>query len=455
MNANPTDRAADSPPPPLTVSELNRLVRQSLERGFPLLRVSGEISGVTRAASGHLYFTLKDDQAQVRCAMWRNKAQLLSFRPVNGMQVEARALVTLYEARGEYQLTIEALRQGGAGNIFEAFLRLKAKLQTEGLFAPELKRPLPLYPRRVAIVTSPQASALHDVLSALKRRAPRLQPVLYPAMVQGDGAAAQLCAALAAVSRRATVDQLDVVLLVRGGGSPEDLQAFNDEALARAIRACPLPVVSGVGHETDFSIADFAADLRATTPTAAAELASAGFHAADSRLQQLQSQLERQMQQQLAILAQRLDRAAMRLRHPSQRLQAEAERCRQLEARLQRASQRWIERKAQQMDNATLRLRALKPDLRSARERVERNAVRLTSDAQRLVQTHRTRLDHLAAQLDMLAPNSVLARGYSITRDANGNIVRNPDQVSPGDWLDIELAQGRIAARTLFDKHQA
>ncbi len=263
--------------PVIAVSALNRMAREALEAALPLLWVGGEISNLTRASSGHVYFTLKDASAQVRCAMWRNRAQLLAFRPENGMRVEARALVTLYEARGDYQLNVEALRPAGIGNLFEAFNRLKARLAAEGLFDPDQRRPLPRFPRAVGIVTSLQAAALRDVLVTLRRRAPHLPVVLYPAPVQGADAAARLVAAVRDAGRRAPQDGIDLLLLVRGGGSIEDLWSFNDEALARALRACPLPVVCGVGHETDFTIADFAADLRAPTPTGAAEIASAGW----------------------------------------------------------------------------------------------------------------------------------------------------------------------------------
>ena len=277
----------------LSVSDLNRLARETLEARFPLLWVAGEVSNLTRAPSGHLYFTLKDEAAQVRCTMWRNRAHLLPFQLAHGMRVEARALVTLYEARGDYQLNVETLRRAGQGNLAEAFQRLKEKLAAEGLFDPGRKRPLPAYPRGIGLVTSPQAAALHDVLVCLRRRAPHLPVVLYPAPVQGDSAAPRLMEALRQAGARAGQDGIDLLLLVRGGGSLEDLWAFNDEALARAIAACPLPVVAGVGHETDFTIADFVADLRAATPTAAAELATAGFHAAARALPGLPAGLQR------------------------------------------------------------------------------------------------------------------------------------------------------------------
>ena len=242
-----------------------------LERSFPLLWISGEVSNFTRAASGHWYFSIKDQQAQMRCVMFRGRAQYAEFTPREGDRIEVRAVVTMYEPRGEVQLNVEAVRRTGQGRLYEAFLRLKAQLESEGLFAPERKRPLPAHPRAIGIVTSLQAAALRDVLTTLARRAPHIPVIVYPAPVQGAGSAEKLVAAVETANARREVD---VLLVCRGGGSIEDLWSFNDEALARAIAASELPVVSGVGHETDFTIADFAADVRAPTPTGAAELAS-------------------------------------------------------------------------------------------------------------------------------------------------------------------------------------
>lgn len=443
-----SDQVAALPPSTvLTVSELNRLARRTLEQRFPLLQVAGEISNLTRAASGHVYFTLKDEQAQVRCTMWRSKAQLLAFRPENGMQVEARALVTLYEVRGDFQLSIEGLRQAGAGNLFEAFLRLKTRLEAEGLFDPTRKRALPRFPRRIGIITSPAAAAFQDVLVTLRRRAPNLQVVLYPAAVQGETAALQLRQALAAASDRASDDQIDLVLLVRGGGSIEDLNAFNDEALARVIRASSVPVISGVGHETDFTIADFAADARAPTPTGAAELASGGYFDAGQRLLQLEQGLQRTMQRRLDTLAQRLDRASLRLRHPRERIAAEVERCEQLHERLARARSRMVERNQARLEMLAVRIRALCPTIGPARERLERISRRLTEAAARLIADRQRRTDTLAVQLELLAPQAVLARGYSITRDRQGHIVRSIDGLAQGDALEIQLHDGRVNTR--------
>ena len=250
---------------PLSVTRLNALARRTLEQRLPLLWVAGEISNYTRAPSGHCYFTLKDERAQVRCVMFRTRAQALDWRPANGAQVEVRALPSFYEARGEFQLTVEFMRRAGLGVLFERFARLKARLAAEGLFVAQRKRALPRFPARIGLVTSPAGAALRDVLITLRRRMPRIPIVLYPTPVQGEGAAAQIAAMLGLAGRRG---ECDVLILCRGGGSIEDLWSFNEEAVARAIVACPIPVVCGVGHETDFTIADFVADVRAATPTA-------------------------------------------------------------------------------------------------------------------------------------------------------------------------------------------
>ncbi|MGA0844823.1 MAG: exodeoxyribonuclease VII large subunit, partial [Arenicellales bacterium] len=261
----------DPTPAVMTVSQLNQTVGRLLERSFPLTWVAGELSNVTRAASGHWYFTLKDAGAQVRAVMFRGRAQYVDFSPREGDKVEVRATVGLYAARGDFQLNVENMRRAGVGNLYEAFLRLKSKLAAEGLFDQERKRALPVFPRTIGVVTSPQAAALRDILTALRRRVPHIQIVLYPTAVQGDGSAEKIAAAIQAASDRS---ECDLLLVCRGGGSLEDLWSFNDERVARAIFYCAVPVISGVGHETDVTIADFVADLRAPTPTAAAELAA-------------------------------------------------------------------------------------------------------------------------------------------------------------------------------------
>jgi len=290
-----SDYASPSPPV-VTVSELNRYAKQLLEKNIPLMWIAGEISNLTRATSGHWYFTLKDDSAQVRCAMFRHKNQYLDWRPENGMQVEVRALVTLYEQRGEFQLSVENLRRSGLGALYEAFEKLKARLSAEGLFDDARKKPLPLFPRQIGVITSPAAAALRDVLTTLRRRMPGIPVVLYPTPVQGEGAGAKVADALRSAALRS---ECDVLILCRGGGSIEDLWAFNEESVARAVADSPIPVVCGVGHETDFTIADFVADRRAPTPTAAAEMASPDRLELIRQLGGLESRLTRQLNQAL------------------------------------------------------------------------------------------------------------------------------------------------------------
>jgi len=452
MPANPflpANGAATPAAQVLSVSELNRMARELLESALPLMWVGGEISNLVRAASGHVYFTLKDASAQVRCAMWRNRAQLLAFRPENGMRVEARALVTLYEARGDYQLSVEALRPAGIGSLFEAFNRLKTKLAAEGLFDEAGRRALPRYPRALGIVTSPQAAALRDVLVTLRRRAPHLPVVLYPAPVQGADAPARLVEAVRSAARRAAEDGVDALLLVRGGGSIEDLWAFNDEALARALRACPLPVVCGVGHETDFTIADFAADLRAPTPTGAAELASAGWYAARAELAVLEPRLHRAVERRFGELAQRLDRAALRLVHPHERLRRERDTLARLGERLRHATARRLEAADLRTTRAGLRLHAAAPRPQALAARVDMLGERLARASTRLLETRSQHLDALAAHLQHLAPQAVLARGYAIARDERGRVLRSAAGVPEGAAVSVQLADGHLDTRVV------
>jgi exodeoxyribonuclease VII large subunit len=423
---------------------LNRLARTCLEDQLGQIRVAGEISNLTRAASGHMYFTLKDDQAQVRCTMWRNRAQTLAFRPENGMRIEARATVTLYEVRGDYQLSVDTLRQAGTGDLFEAFLRLKERLAAQGLFDPVLKRALPRYPRRIGVVTSPAAAAFQDVLATLRRRAPHLEIVLYPSPVQGDSAAAGLADALRTASTRAPRDQLDLVLLVRGGGSLEDLWSFNDEALAHAIRACAVPVVSGVGHETDFTIADFAADVRAATPTGAAEIASAGYHEAGTRLVHLQRHLSSAMQSRLATLAQRVDRASLKLLHPSDRLKQSSDVITRLKQQLGMAMYQRLERMTVATNVLQLRLKAGRPELKRETERCARLGAALRRTSAQIMRERGERLAALAAHLEHLDPQAVLTRGYSIARAADGTVLRAAHQTTAGASVTVQLAHGHL-----------
>jgi len=428
----------------LPVSALNRIARETLEQRFPLLWVSGEVSNLTRAASGHCYFSLKDDSAQVRCVMFRNRAELLPFQLQNGTQVEARVRVTLYEARGDFQLNVDTLRRGGVGSLYEAFLRLKDTLNREGLFDPARKRPLPALPRRIGIVTSLAAAALRDVLAALKRRAGHVDVIIYPAPVQGDGAGAMLARVLTEAGRRA---ECDLIILTRGGGSIEDLWAFNDESLARAIAQSPMPVITGIGHETDFTIADFAADQRAATPTAAAELASAGHLAATRLIEAQRERLSRASIRMLERHAQRLDLAARGLKHPRSRLALAALKLESLRERLSRCLHNEHPRRRALLAPLETRLKSRRPTLALAAHRLDHAQQRLPAAMARLMRQHLERIDTLATHLGHLDPSAILRRGYSITRNPAGQIVQDADTLSPGDLVDIQFAHGRTRAK--------
>ena len=423
----------------LSISELNRRARQVLEGNFPLLWVSGEVSNLTRAASGHVYFSLKDESAQVRCVMFRSRAQVLPWRLENGQQVEAQVLVSLYEARGDFQLNVEAMRRAGLGALFEAFARLKSRLEQEGLFAQERKRPLPLYPRAIGIVSSPQAAALRDLLIALARRAPQVPVILYPTLVQGEQAAAGVAAALETANRR---NECDVLIVARGGGSIEDLWAFNEETCARAIAGSRIPVVSGVGHETDFTIADFAADLRAATPTAAAELVSAGWFAARNEIRQAGEQLQSLMRQQLEKRMQSLDLLAHRLVSPQQQLQQARQRLLLLEGRMRHAMQSSLRSRYTLTDRQQLALQRARPQLDTQRGRLQLLGQELGNVMQRRLQESRAACERLSGALSHLNPEATLARGYSIVRDDAGNIITASSQLQAGDAIRLRFGTG-------------
>ena len=423
---------------PLSVSTFNRQVRESLESTFPLTWICGEISNLTYAASGHVYFSLKDASAQVRCVMWRSKAQLLGWRLENGNKVEVRALVSFYEPRGEFQINVESIRRAGQGDLFERFLRLKERLEAEGLFATEAKRPLPEFPRHLAIVTSPQAAALQDVLSTLRRRAPYLRITLVPTPVQGDGAGEKISNAITLAD---SID-CDAIILCRGGGSIEDLWAFNDEGLARSIRATKTPVVSGVGHETDFTIADFAADLRAPTPTAAAELLSPERDAMLDRLTMLENKLSRRLQRTLAERQQQIDWLATRLQHPAERIRQRHAETSALCQRLKHAFERQLERSREQLAHAALQLRNTAPRTDRHNEALRHLRYRLNNLTHRQISEQGMKLNTLGRSLSQLDPHAVLARGYAIAIGNDGKIIRNAAELSPGNPMHITFAKG-------------
>ncbi len=428
----------------LSVSELNRSVRDLLEHRYPLLWVRGEISNLIVAKSGHIYFILKDAQAQVRCAMFRNRNQHLTWLPRDGMQVEVQGLVTLYENRGEFQLIAETLRQAGRGTLFEAFLRLKEKLENEGLFDAARKRPLPYLARSIGIVTSAQGAALRDVLATLARRNPSVAVFVYPTPVQGEGAGLKIAQAIAiAGSRR----ECEVLIVCRGGGSIEDLWAFNEEVVARAIRACPIPVVSGVGHETDFTIADFAADVRAPTPTAAAELVSPERAALLDTVSALLSALRRRMLRDIEDRAQTLDHLSRRLQHPGQRLRERATFLAQLRQRLDRAGGRRIEQHGWMLSSLLQRHLRAAPRVAALAAQVRNQVERMDAAMGSTHARDQARVDGLLSSLDHLAPQSVLERGYSMVRDSAGRLVRDAAGLHMGAALDITFARGGARAR--------
>jgi exodeoxyribonuclease VII large subunit len=430
--------------PPLTVSALNRAVAGLLERSFPLVRVRGEVANLNRAASGHWYFVLKDDAAQVRCVMFRSRNQLLEWAPRDGDDVEVSALVSLYEARGEFQLSVEFMQRAGQGRLFEEFLRLKARLAAEGLFAGEIKRALPRVPRRIGVVTSLQAAALRDVLTTLRRRAPYVGVVVYPVPVQGTGAGSRIAAMLATVSRR---NEVDVVLLVRGGGSIEDLWSFNEEAVARSIRACALPVVVGVGHESDFTIADFAADARAPTPTAAAELVAADRRALSDTVHAHVLALHHRWTRLSAQAQQRLDYAARALATPRAPLQALVNRVEALGGRAARLTFARLAIARERTSVAAQRLAGGRPSPRLLAAGVESRLARLRSAVVAKTAARRARLESNVVSLGLLDPRQVLERGYSIVRNAGGELIRSAGVLAAGDALRIDFARGGADAR--------
>ncbi len=413
------------------VGALVQAIGDHLQVRFSGSVVRGEISGFTRAASGHGYFTLKDEHgnASLRCAMFRRALSQVDFSPAEGMLVEARGNLAVYEARGELQLVVDGLQRAGAGALFEQFLRLKARLEAEGLFEPDAKQAIPRLPRRIAVVTSLGAAALRDVLATLRRRSPQVEVVLAPCLVQGSEAPAQIVQALIDVQRahRQGVS-IDAVIVCRGGGSMEDLWAFNDERVVRAVAACPLPVISGVGHETDVTLTDFAADLRAPTPTAAAELVSIDQQSALAGLAAIERHLQHRLMQRLDGLAQRLDQAANRLARPAQALGAHR----------------------QQVGLLAHRLGAAGADhVRWARQGLPALEDRLARALQN--QTHRSgqRLEAFAGRLHALDPQRVLERGYTWLSDEHGLAITRAHGAQPGQLVKGVMADGELRMRVL------
>ena len=389
-----------SPQKILSVTELNRLAREVLEHTFPLFWVSGEVSNFTKAASGHWYFSLKDSTAQVKCVMFKGRNAYTDFVPREGDKIEARCTVTLYEARGDFQLTVEFVQKAGLGALFEAFEKLKIKLEHEGLFDPAFKKPIPQHPKTIGIVTSTEAAALRDVLTTLKRRNPAIKVIIYPTPVQGKGAAALIAKAIHSANER---NEVDTLIICRGGGSMEDLWQFNEEIVARAIDDSTIPTISGVGHETDFTICDFVADMRAATPTAAAELACTDVQSLKNQLTSLQNHLNKQISFTLNQYSQKLDYLSRRLISPMQ-----------------------------QIENKTMQINQLQH--------------RMELGLQRHLQTHYQHLLSLKNSLQQLNPHNVLARGYAMVENNKGELVKNSQTLHTGEQVRLLFSDGTAKA---------
>ncbi|QEY61515.1 exodeoxyribonuclease VII large subunit [Metapseudomonas lalkuanensis] len=434
----------------LTVSQLNQRARHLLEDVFPQVWVEGEISNLARPASGHLYFTLKDAQAQVRCALFRQNAQRVRQALRDGLAVRVRGKVSLFEGRGDYQLIADAVEPAGDGALRLAFEALKEKLAAEGLFATERKQPLPAHPQRIGIVSSPTGAVIRDIISVFRRRAPQVQLTLIPTAVQGREATAQIVRALAL----ADAQGFDALILARGGGSLEDLWCFNEEAVARAVAACKTPIVSAVGHETDVSISDFVADVRAPTPSAAAELLAPDASELQQRLDSLHRRLVLRMREHLTRERLRLDGLFRRLRHPGERLRQQAQRLDDLDMRLRRAFERQLQVRHERLARLDTRLAAQHPgrSLALLRQRLDSLAERLPRAAREAIKDRRQKLDALAQTLHVVSPLATLGRGYSILLDERGQAIRAASQTRPGQRLKARLAEGELDVR-VEDNH--
>ncbi len=441
-----------APPPErklYTVSRLNREARVLLERGLPVIWVEGELSNLSTPASGHWYFSLKDRDAQLRCAMFRTRNTGVGFTPKSGQQVVARGRVTLYEPRGDFQLIVEHLEEAGIGALKREFERVKAKLAAEGLFATERKRDLPAFPRRVGVITSPTGAAIRDILHILARRFPPTAVLIYPTAVQGVIAVPQIIDALQTANARA---ECDVLIVARGGGSLEDLWAYNDERLARAIHASRLPVVTGIGHEIDFTIADFVADARAPTPSGAAELVVPDRHACLDVLSSTSERLNVAMRRELRAITSRFDAASQRLKllHPGARLAQQEQRLDDLEQRLVGALRHRMQDDRHRVSEALVRLMRNSPD-RLVREyclKYEALAARLQHAVRNRLSGAGHRLGLALRTLDTVSPLATLARGFAIvTRAADGSLVTDVASVAAGDEIEARVARGRLRAK--------
>ena len=430
-----------------SVSELTARIRDTLAAQFSNLWVEGEVSNYRPAQSGHLYFTLKDEKAQVRCVCFKNQAIRLRFRPEDGLKLIVRGSIGVYEPRGEYQIYVEHIEPAGLGALQLAFEQLKRRLEAEGLFDESRKKPLPLLPGRVGVVTSPRGAAVRDIIRILRRRFPGLHLLVYPVRVQGEGAAEDIAGALDYFSRKRSVD---VILLARGGGSIEDLWAFNEERVARAIAACKIPVVSGVGHETDFTIADFVADVRASTPSAAAEIVVRSRQEFDRHLKELEHKISQRMRYLLLEWRHALKELAthMGFRRLEELLRRHRQQTDELSLRLGIALQARLERLRRRFTIAGTRIASfdVRARIRTLGLRLAQRSAELGVRIERLLVGKAQRLERLRLQLEERSPLRVLERGYAICTDAAGMVVRAADEVSVGAEVNVQLAHGRLGA---------
>ncbi|HWV16892.1 MAG TPA: exodeoxyribonuclease VII large subunit [Cellvibrio sp.] len=430
----------------ITVSQLNRRAKQLLETHLPLLWIEGELSNVSVPSSGHWYFTLKDEQAQVRCAMFRNRNMAVRFRPQQGQHVLVRARVSLYEGRGDYQIIVEHMEEAGAGALQRAFDELKLKLAREGLFDEHLKKPLPPLPKHIAVITSPTGAAIRDILSVLGRRFPSIPVTVIPVAVQGKESAPQIVKAIALANR---ANLFDLVVLSRGGGSLEDLWPFNEEIVARAIHASELPIVSAVGHEIDFTIADFVADLRAPTPSAAAELIVPDGEDWLEKFIGYEVVLEEIIQRKLQYLQQKLQWLRSRLRHPKEKLEQQAQRLDSLELRLRNAMQKILANYTHRINTLVIRQKPLHPEVRlvQLQGRLQQAQQRLGKAQQALFNRKQQRFSEAVRMLNTLSPLNTLERGYALVTLGDGKTpVVSSSQINPGDTVKTQLGKGEFTA---------
>ena len=438
-------------PSSISVSELNALAKALLEDHLANLWITGEVSNLTRAASGHYYFSLKDSRAQVRCAMFKGAAMRLAKPLKEGDHIEVSGRISIYEARGEFQITVNEVRLKGLGQLYEAYERLKAQLQAEGAFAAERKKPLPARAQCIGIVTSLAAAALRDVVTTLKRRAPEIPVIVYPTAVQGAGSEFQIAQAIKTASQRA---ECDVLIVCRGGGSIEDLWAFNEEPVVRAIEACAIPVVSGVGHETDFTLADFVADVRAPTPTGAAELVSPNRQESLHRLAQAKGRLKTVLEQRYFDASQKLDWLARQIRHPRQKLDEQRTYIHKLAQTLSYSMTQNVRAHTARFERQTQALKHCRPDISVYRQDIDRFQTTLSHSFRQLLTHRRQSLTAQTALLEAVSPQQILERGFSVVKNTRGQVIRNADTLKQGQKLHITFADGETDVRVTKEQAQ-